>query len=251
MPRIIPVIDVLRGRAVHARGGRRDDYGPVRSVLRPGSDPIALAAAFRDVLGLAEIYLADLDAIAGAPPSVGLYRDLADLGLSTWIDAGLRDGSGVAPLLASGVGRVVVGLETVAGRGGLRRICRDAGPGRVVLSLDLRVGRPVVAPGADWSDADAGQIVASAVEEGVGTVILLDLARVGGGRGVGTIGLLERLAGEHAEVEWVVGGGVAGREDIERLGRSGASAVLVASALHDGRIAAADPGRSEGPDRGP
>ena len=34
----------------------------------------------------------------------------------------------------------------------------------------------------------------------------------------------------------LVGGGVRGVEDLRRLKRSGASAVLVASALHDGRL---------------
>ena len=203
-----------------------------------------LAAAIRDALGIREVYMADLDAISGGPPSLGLYRDLAALGLSSWIDAGLRGKSGVASHLGEqGVEKVVIGLETVAGKEGLHQICREAGPGRVVFSLDLRDGRPVVAPSADWSGDDPTRIVASAVEVGVGVVILLDLARVGGGQGVGTIDLLERLAHDYPQVEWVVGGGIGGRDDIERLGRSGASAVLIASAIHDGRITSADLGR--------
>lgn len=240
------MIDVLRGRAVHARGGRRDDYGPIRSILRPGSDPFALADAVRNALGTPEVYLADLDAITGGPPSNGLYQALAGLGLSTWVDAGLRDGAGVASLLVAGVGKVVAGLETVAGRGGLRRVCQEAGVGRVVFSLDLRHGRPIVAPGADWPGDDPAHLATYAIDEGIGTVILLDLARVGGGRGVGTIDLLGRLSGAHPRVEWVVGGGVAGWEDVEELGRAGASAVLVASAIHDGRITATDLGRGTG-----
>src|SRR6185437_3283064 len=106
------------------------------------------------------------------------------------------------------------------------------------FSLDLRDGRPVVAAGADWGTDDPRRIVEMAVAEGVESAILLDLARVGSGRGVGTVDLLESLARDHPGVEWVVGGGVAGPEDVEALGRSGASAVLVASAIHDGRITA-------------
>jgi phosphoribosylformimino-5-aminoimidazole carboxamide ribotide isomerase len=240
MPRIIPVLDVLRGRAVHARGGRRSDYRPVRSALRRGSDPLALATAFRETLGLHELYLADLDAILGASPAIELYRDLAGLGLAAWVDAGLRDESAVSAILAAGAARAIAGLETLAGRLALRSIIDAAGPDRAVLSLDLRDGRPVVAPGADWGTDDPRRLVEMAVAEGISSVILLDLARVGSGRGVGTLGLLEGIARDFPGVAWVVGGGVAGRDEIEALGRAGASAVLVGSAIHDGRIA---PGR--------
>ena len=74
-------------------------------------------------------------------------------------------------------------------------------------------------------------------------MILLDLARVGMGGGVGTRGLLADLAARHPGVEWIAGGGVASVEDVEAIGRAGASAVLLASALHDGRIATTRGGR--------
>jgi phosphoribosylformimino-5-aminoimidazole carboxamide ribotide isomerase len=220
MPRIVPVLDVLRGRAVHARGGRRSDYRPVRSALRRGSDPLALAAAFRDVLGLHELYLADLDAILGGPPDIGLYRDLAGLGLGTWVDPGLRDASGVAAILDAGVARVIAGLETLGGPRALRAIVDVAGLDRVVLSLDLRDGRPVVAHGADWGTNNPRRLVEMAVAEGVSSVILLDLERVGSGRGVGTLGLLESFARDWPGIAWVVGGGEGGR-DLRRARRPG------------------------------
>jgi phosphoribosylformimino-5-aminoimidazole carboxamide ribotide isomerase len=240
MLRIIPVLDVRRGRAVHARGGRRDDYLPVRSTLRRGSAPLALAAATRDALGLRELYLADLAAIEGEPPDTGLYRGLAGLGLEVWADAGLREGTDAASLLEAGVGRLVAGLETVAGPRGLRSLVEAAGTPRVVFCLDLREGRPVVASRADWGTDDPRGIAERAIREGVRSVILLDLARVGSGRGPGTDHLLGPLAREFPAVEWIVGGGIAGRDDLKRLADAGASAALVASAIHDGRIGPTD-----------
>ncbi len=240
MPRIIPVLDVLRGRAVHARAGRREDYRPLRSTLRRGSDPLALAAAVGETFRPAALYLADLDAIAGGAPDLDLYRRLAPLVPETWIDCGLRVESGLRPIMEADVGRVVVGLETVAGRDAVRRIVDLIGPGRVVFSLDLREGRPLFATGADWGTDDPRRIIGDVVEDGIEAVILLDLARVGTARGVGTIELLRVLKGDHPEVEWVAGGGVAGVEDIRMLGQAGASAVLVASAIHDGRISPSD-----------
>jgi len=240
MLRIIPVLDVLGGLAVHAVGGRRHDYRPVRSAWRRGSDPIALAAAVRDAFGSAEVYLADLDAIAGKAPDLVLCRGLAALGLAAWVDAGLVDGTGVPALLGAGAARAVVGLETVAGPSGLADAIGAAGPGRLAFSLDLRDGRPIVAPGADWGTAEPRAIAARAVGLGVSAMIVLDLARVGTGRGVGTLDLVGRLAGEFPGVDWVVGGGVAGPGDLVAIERAGASAALVASALHDGRIGPGD-----------
>ena len=64
--RLIPVIDLLDGQAVHAVIGKREHYRPVKSVLCDTPDPFEVATAFRDRLGLNEIYIADLDAIQGA-----------------------------------------------------------------------------------------------------------------------------------------------------------------------------------------
>ena len=51
--RVIGVIDLKAGRAVHARGGKREAYEPVRSpLLTPEQvgDAAALACAYRDLL---------------------------------------------------------------------------------------------------------------------------------------------------------------------------------------------------------
>ena len=205
-------------------------------MLRPGSDPILLAQAVRDTFGLDHLYLADLDAIANDHPAFDLYRRLADLGLTIWVDAGMTDGTNAGDVLATGVARVVIGLETVRGPATLRKLVETFGPSRVVFSLDLRDGLPILAAEADWEMADPLGIASEAVECGVDTIILLDLARVGTGRGVGTLPLLDQLSGEFPGLTWVAGGGIAGRADIETLRKAGASAVLVASALHDGRL---------------
>ena len=75
--RVIPVLDLLAGRAVWARRGIRVSYAPVRSALLPeAGDAVALARAFRRTLGCEECYVADLDAIMGAPPQHALLRRL-------------------------------------------------------------------------------------------------------------------------------------------------------------------------------
>src|SRR5690606_25203186 len=63
--RILGVIDLARGQAVHARGGDRERYAPVATiaghVIEQGN-ALALAEAYHDLFGIDELYVADLDA---------------------------------------------------------------------------------------------------------------------------------------------------------------------------------------------
>lgn len=240
-PRLIPVLDVKAGRAVRAVGGDRNHYGPLRSVLQPGChDPLTLARAIRDQLGLTELYLADLDAITGAgPPRLDLFAGLVDLGLDVWVDAGVRDGTEVAPLLRSGVSTVVLGLETLGGPEALRSILDAHGPDHLAVSLDLRAGRLLVAPSSVWGTDHPRELATSVIGRGIGRLIVLDLARVGTGSGVGTLSLLTALRLAHPFLDLIAGGGVSGVEDLAALDRAGVSGVLVGSALHDGRLGSA------------
>jgi phosphoribosylformimino-5-aminoimidazole carboxamide ribotide isomerase len=234
--RVIPVLDVRRGHAVRAVAGDRDHYGPLRSVLHDGTDPIALARASRDAWSLPDLYLADLDAILGeGPPALGMFRAIADLGLNLWVDAGVRESSEAIPLIESGVSRVVVGLETVRGPGALAGVVVEVGADAVAFSLDLHRGRPMIDTRPAWGTDRPEEIATTAIECGVRALIHLDLARVGTGRGV-EAPVMSPITG----VEWIVGGGVAGIEDIRELGRAGFFDVLIGSALHDGRITAED-----------
>ena len=67
-------------------------------------------------------------------------------------------------------------------------------------------------------------------------LLLLDLSRVGTGRGIGTLDLVVELRRIDPRVEISVGGGIAGIDEVIAIRDQGAAAVLIGSALHDGRI---------------
>jgi phosphoribosylformimino-5-aminoimidazole carboxamide ribotide isomerase len=69
-------------------------------------------------------------------------------------------------------------------------------------------------------------------------MIVLDLAQVGMDAGVGTLPLCRKLRCLDSQLEIVAGGGVRSMRDLDALERAGCDAVLVASALHDGRLPA-------------
>ena len=251
--RILPVLDLMDGRVVHGVGGQRHEYRPILSLLTTSSRPLDVAQAFRTHFGLTEIYLADLDGIAGGSPALATYSSLRDAGFHMWVDAGIRRAADAACLVDAGVEEVVFGLETLEGPHELARGCNLYGQ-RIVFSLDLRDGEPLGDRNA-WGNCDAKSVVERAIAMGVRRLIILDLARVGSGAGVGTEDLCRRVIQSFASsregtvvlrgialsplsghVEVIAGGGVRGMEDLYRLQGIGVGGVLVASALHDGRI---------------
>jgi phosphoribosylformimino-5-aminoimidazole carboxamide ribotide isomerase len=232
--RILPVLDLKAGVVVRGVAGRRAEYRPVVSRLTGSAEPLAVARAFREHFQLAELYLADLDAIAGAPPAMDLYAALRADGFRLWVDAGAKEPADAAALAPS-VDGIVAGLETVAGPDSLAGICRAFGRERVVFSLDLKEGRPLGDPSA-WRSSNPVVIAGEAVEHGVGKVLVLDLARVGMGAGTGSETLAAELLRRHPGIEVWAGGGVRDVGDLKRLRQVGVAAVLVASALHDGKI---------------
>ena len=120
--RVIPVLDLKGGCVVHAVAGRREEYQPIRSVLVVSTAPLEVAAAFRRILGLRELYIADLDAIAGVEPAYETLAGLAKLGCHLMVDAGVKDRVRTERLLDLGVSRVVLALESLSGPAVLDRV---------------------------------------------------------------------------------------------------------------------------------
>ncbi len=233
--RVIPVMDLKDGLAVHAIRGQRAQYRPVAGRLVADGDPRALLRAYRQVLGLHEAYIADLNAIQGH----GHHRDLlaglaqeADMALM--VDAGVTDSVQAVEMLAHGVRKVVVGSETLATRRDLEEIGRRLPAGQLVFSLDMRGGQ-VLARDSDLAALAPLAVLRAAYESGCCEVILLDLARVGTAAGPDR----ELIAAAHAccpGLAILAGGGVRNVEDLAGLRSAGASGALVATALHSGAI---------------
>ena len=229
---------------MHARGGSREQYSPVRGVagspIEPG-DVVALARAYTERLGVTELYAADLDAIGGQAMQDALVLSLAGLGARLWLDAGVASADGARHALQLGATKVVVGLETLPSFEALKSVCAAVGRDRVAFSLDLRDGEPVVsaaaATGIPYEPAHV--LAARARDAGVGSVIVIDLARVGGGTGV-DLGVVARVRDAVAGLTLIAGGGVRGPNDLVRLADAGCDAALVATALLAGGISAAD-----------
>ena len=234
--RIIGVLDLRHGRAVHARAGDRERYAPVQSVageaIEPGDAP-AMASIYRDRFGLSELYVADLDAIEGRAPQDRLVSSLVAFG-ALWLDGGVSSANRACDALTLGAAHVIVGLETLRSWDALAEICGVLGGARIAFSLDLRDGQLLGGDSVSRGES-AHAAAARAADAGVASIIVIDIARVGTGEGI-DVRLIAgvRDAAPHATL--LAGGGVRGIDDLARLRDAGCDGALVATALHDGRI---------------
>ena len=238
--RIIGVLDLTGGLAVQARAGQRAHYAPVRCVgatAIPPGDAVALAAAYRDQLGIDELYAADLDAILAGMPQRDLLSTLAGIA-PLWLDAGITTVDAAREAIAVGAHHVVIGLETLASFAALEQICRTVGD-RAVFSVDLRDGRPIHRISTISANATPLDIARRGAAAGVQTMMVLDLSRVGIGQGL-DFELLSRLREAMPDVTMIAGGGVRGFDDLSLLANTGCDGAMVATALQDGRLNAGD-----------
>ena len=224
---VIPVIDLMHGQVVRARMGERASYRPLASPLSPTSDPVDVVRGLLTVYPFPTLYVADLDAIQGDGDNLAALRRIrAEFpALQIWLDNGAADTAAIEALIDMGLGAAVVGSES---QRDADLIARRKGSGAIVLSLDFRGDafqgpHEILAEPALWPSR----------------VIVMTLARVGGGAGPD----LERLAAIRAIAggrEVYAAGGVRDAADLSALNAAGAAGVLIATALHERRIVAAD-----------
>jgi phosphoribosylformimino-5-aminoimidazole carboxamide ribotide isomerase len=232
------VFDVFGGAAVRAVAGNRSDYRP----LIGGAEPLERFRQLCQSFNCNQLYLADLDAIVYQHPQPKLWQDLAACCEHLWLDAGICTNDALSGLQVPGNATPIIGSETAVE---LDMLLQTSASADLIFSLDLRQGTPISAdPG--WQGLSSIEFARQLVRRGASKLILLDLAAVGVGEGVPTLPLCRQLKQEFPELFLITGGGVRSPDCLLQARDAGVDALLVASALHDGRITPEDISRVTG-----
>ena len=235
--KIIPVLDLLNGIAVHAMRGERNKYRPLESVLSPSPDPLELAKVF-DSLGFDELYAADLDAILKDEEDFSVFTRIAsETDLTLMVDAGISDLTRAKKVLEAGASNVIIGTETLTDLGFAGEAVRALGEDRVIVSVDLKGGE-LLSRSESIRSMNPLRLVEALEEMGVARVIVLDLSRVGSEQGA-NMGIVEEVL-EKTGVEVITGGGMQGIKDLDEARGLGVSGALIATVLHNGKLTAAE-----------
>ncbi|WGJ13373.1 HisA/HisF-related TIM barrel protein [Methylocapsa sp. D3K7] len=225
---VIPVIDLMGGAVVRARHGLRQDYAPIMTPISKTSGPLDVIAGLLAIHPFGTFYIADLDRIESRSGNTQTIESVtaAFPGHVFWIDAGMRDAIEARSWLAQHKGaHLVLGSESLESATVLSDLVEND---RIILSLDFRDDR-FIGPKNLYDRPHLWPR----------RVIVMTLARVGSDAGPDMDRLLE-VRRRAPSLMIYAAGGLRGADDLLRLEQIGISGVLVASALHDGRLTGGD-----------
>jgi len=236
--KVIPVLDILEGEVVHAVAGDRQHYKPIKSTLVDSCNPLQVARAFREKLARTFLYAADLDAIMGSGDNSRVLREIKQrFNFTMMVDAGAATLDDTIKLVKQGFDYVVLGTETLRSLDALKSIMDSPIRERIIVSLDVKFQR-TLSRCVKLSGLEPVEAANLLYEYSVKRLILLELERVGTLKGP-NFKLLEKLCKMPFD-EVYAGGGVRDRDDLWALRKLNISGVLVASALHAGRLTLRD-----------
>lgn len=220
---IIPVIDVLGGKVVHARGGIRTQYPVLQSVLSAHCEPLSVIADLLAWHAFSTIYIADLDAILEQQQNTALYKSLGEQfpQITFLLDAGIHSLENWQYFVDFSNIKPVIGSETLSD---IAWLSEPEVRQKSILSLDFQYGQFLGEPTLIqqpilWAE----------------TIIAMNIDHIGSQSGP-DFGLLSTLQNKTLNSQIIAAGGVRSEQDLMDLASRGIEQVLVASALHDGKI---------------
>lgn len=226
---VIPAVDVQDGEVVQLVQGER---GTEKRYGEPSE------AARRWVeAGARTLHLVDLDgAFEGErrnAPAVEAVLETVDDGIAVQLGGGIRTAEEAIELLDQGIDRVILGTAAIENPEIVREIS-ESHEQSVLVSLDAKDGEVVVSGWTEGTGLDPAEAAARYEELGAGGILFTNVDVEGQLEGVKT-GPVERVA-EAVSIPVVASGGVASVADVRALKEAGAGAVVVGSALYEGRF---------------
>lgn len=226
---VYPAIDVLEGRVVRLRHGKRED------VTVEGGDPVAAALRFRDE-GAAWLHLVDLDGAFSGQPALELVRAVAAIGVPVQVGGGYRDLDAVQRALEAGAERVLVG--TAALDPDFLHSAATQFDARLAVAVDVRDGLVAVEGWTSSSTVGAAELARACAGAGVARLLVTSTRRDGTLAGP-DLELLE-LVLRASDLPVIAAGGIATLDDVTAVRELGCEGVVAGSALWHGRFTLAE-----------
>jgi len=225
---IYPAVDIAGGRCVRLLQG-----DPEREKVY--FDSPAEAALHWQARGARVLHVVDLDgALAGGGRNADRVSEiLASTSLAVEVAGGLRGTEAVLRALDAGAVRAVVGTRAAKDPAWAVKLCRELA-GRVVIAVDAVDGRVAVEGWREAADVGPVELARRLAEGGPAAFLYTDVTRDGMLTRPHFGGVEALLAA--VDVPIIASGGVAGLDDVRRLGECGADAVIIGKALYEKRF---------------
>ena len=208
--------------------------GGERGTERTYGDPVEAARRWVEA-GAETLHLVDLDgAFEGEranAPAVEAIVDAVDIDVQ--LGGGIRAADDAVGLLDAGVDRVILGTAAVETPEIVGEIS-DTHPGSVMVSLDAKGGEVVVSGWTEGTGLDPAEAAARYEAEGAGAILFTDVDVEGQLEGIRSEPVARIV--DAVDIPVVASGGVSTLADVRALRETGASAVVIGTALYEGRF---------------
>ena len=222
---LYPAIDMMNGKAVRLRQGKRDDvtiYG----------DPVEVALRWK-ALGAQWLHLVDLDAaFDGASTSLPLISRVVEaFGGKVELGGGIRTLEDAARRIDAGVSRVIIGTAAAENPAMVEAACARW-PGQIVVGIDAKNGIVATRGWVESAGMTATELALRMKEFGVRDIIYTDVSRDGmmQGPNVTATAALVQATG----MDIIGSGGVSRLDDLAALRDAGCAGAILGKALYEG-----------------
>jgi cyclase len=222
LPRLIPCLDVARGRVVKGVRFRG---------LRDVGDPVELGSAY-STAGADELVFLDVAAtVEGRSSAVDVAARVAErISIPFTVGGGIRTTGDAVALLAVGADKVAVNSAALARPQLIEELAETLGTQAVVVAIDTEGGRVRSHAGSRDAARDTIEWARECEARGAGELLVTSIDRDGTQRGY-DLRLLERL-GDSVSLPLIASGG-AGTAEHVAAALEVAQAALLASILHE------------------
>ena len=222
---LYPAIDMLDGKAVRLRQGKRDDvtmYG----------DPVEMSAKWR-AKGAEWLHLVDLTAaFEGKTAHLPLIREVvAAFDGQVELGGGLRTMQDIELRVNAGVKRCIIGTAAAENPELVRQACR-AFPGCIAVGIDAKNGLVATRGWVETSTLTAVELALRMRDMGVKDVIYTDVSRDGMMQGP-NVEATRRLI-EQTGMDIIGSGGVSCLTDLGNLKAAGCAGAILGRAMYEG-----------------
>ncbi|WP_440953444.1 1-(5-phosphoribosyl)-5-[(5-phosphoribosylamino)methylideneamino]imidazole-4-carboxamide isomerase [Methanococcoides sp. FTZ1] len=225
---VIPAVDMKGGKCVQL----------VQGV--PGSEMVSLDDPVEVALdwvsqGAKTLHLIDLDgAIEGTRTNAPIIRNIVEeckpKGIYIQVGGGIRSFEDAAALLEIGVDRVILSTAALKDPELISRLSSEFGSDRINVALDSKNGKISIEGWTKESDHTAVEMGSLFEEKGAGSILFTNIDTEGLLSGVDPRPTEELV--KAVTIPVIASGGVTTLDDIITLKNTGASGVVVGSALY-------------------
>jgi len=229
MMRIYPAVDINEGKVVQLAQGRFDKA----TVF--GGEPFEAAKRWEEA-GARYIHIVDLD---GARTGSGVNNDaikkiVEAVTVPVQVGGGIRNMKNAAEKLQLGVSRVILGTAAIKNPDFVKTAVETYGDEKVAVSIDAKDGLVAISGWEEVSEISSLRLCFDMRYIGVTYIVYTDIAKDGMMQGPNITATQEIV--NRTGMSIIASGGVSSIDDIARLDGTGASGVIIGTALYEGKI---------------